>query len=75
MEEFCQFCNEKREEDHIQICPVCEGQLHASSSVKVCATCGRSFPLDVKPRKAHDQKVREPVTEEIPVTPVVEEEE
>ena len=75
MEYFCQFCNEKRDEDHIQVCPVCNGQMHVGSKAKVCATCGRSFPLDVKSRKAHDQKVREPEIEEIPVTTVVEEEE
>ena len=74
MEYICQFCNEKRNEDHIQVCPVCNGQLHVGSHAKVCATCGRSFPLDAKPRKAYEQKVREPETEEIPVTTVVEEE-
>jgi len=75
MEYFCQFCNEKRDEDHILVCPVCNGKLHVGSKAKVCATCGRSFPLDVKPRKAQEQKVREPEIEEIPVTPLVEEEE
>lgn len=75
MEYFCQFCNEKREEDHILVCPSCNGQLHVGSKAKVCATCGRLFPLDAKPRKAHDQKPREPETEELQVTPVTVEEE
>jgi DNA-directed RNA polymerase subunit M/transcription elongation factor TFIIS len=74
MEVYCQFCNEKREEDHILVCPNCNGQLHVGSKAKVCATCGRSFPLNTKPRKAHEQKVREPDTEELPVIMVGEEE-
>ena len=71
MEYFYQFCNEKRDEYHILVCPVCNGQLHVGSRAKVCATCGRSFPLDAKPRKAHDHKVREPEIEELPDTSVM----
>lgn len=74
MEYFCQFCNEKLDEDHILVCPTCKGPLHVGSHAKVCATCGRSFPLGPKPRKAADQKVREPEIEEILITPVSEEE-
>ena len=77
MEYFCQFCNEKRDEDHILVCPVCKGQLHVGSKAKVCATCGRSFPLDAKPRKTYEPKPKElePETEVLSVTPVVDEEE
>lgn len=73
MEYFCQFCNEKRDEDHILVCPVCKGQLHVGLHAKVCATCGRFFPLDVKPRKAYEPKPKEPETEELSVRPVGEE--
>ena len=61
----------------ILVCPVCKGQLHVGSKAKVCATCGRSFPLDAKPRKTYEPKPKElePETEVLSVTPVVEEEE
>ncbi|MEL7589787.1 MAG: double zinc ribbon domain-containing protein [Anaerolineaceae bacterium] len=75
MEVYCQFCNEKRAEDHIEVCPSCNGQLHVGSKAKVCATCGRSFPLESKPRKAYDPKPKElePKIEEL--TSVTQEEE
>jgi len=43
---LCQFCNETRSNDHIEVCPNCKGQLHVGSAKKVCALCGKSFDLD-----------------------------
>lgn len=55
MSYFCQFCNEMRDETHIDVCSVCKGQLHANSKAQVCATCGRSFPLK-KSRKVEPKE-------------------
>lgn len=56
---FCQFCNEMRDEEHISVCPVCNGQLHANSKEQVCATCGRSFPLKKTRKVEKVEKVEE----------------
>ena len=60
---FCQFCNEMKGEEHIQVCPQCKGQLHIGSAKRVCATCGRSFDLE-KPKKEKVEKLSDVVTKD-----------
>lgn len=62
---FCSFCNSKRPDKHISVCPKCGGQLHEGVTMQECATCGKTFPLAKKPVK--EFPAPEPIKVEVPV--------
>ncbi len=43
---YCAFCNmDVVEKGHISVCPNCHGQLHNQGNQKVCACCGKTYPV------------------------------